>query len=221
MAVLVTDDFNRSSTTSPGTAATGQAWTARKGTWGTNGSLLSMTAADDDQVTVSCGSVSQRITARTTAGVGIDGAFPSIIARWESVTKFYTLGITTAGKLVITRWSPYADLATTLDGVAADEDDVTFWVREAGGGTTLTAYVNDTLALSIVDTNLARPLTGTSIGFRHGAASPGLPIAWDALSVTDGATGAVSAADCVVHDGTGWINRITRHRIGGAWLPAP
>lgn len=174
MATLVRDTFNRTSTTSPGSASTGQAWRAEQGTWGTDGTALySVTAADNDQVTIDTGSQTQDITYTLAAGAGAN-KYPFTTARWSGIENFYVFRIEPDGSGSVEAWPAYARRGSLIPaGTFVNGNVIRFLVKEETtptAGTRLTVWRNGTQVMNHLDSTAGRP-AGTRMGFRHGSDS--------------------------------------------------
>jgi len=180
----VYDSCTRTSTTTPGITDTGHTWTPRIGTWGTTGTrLYSVSAADNDQVTLELGSTEQQVAARP-YGVGTN-KYPELLLRWSSTGTHYWAEATPDGKVSLLRRvnDTFTTLAATAAGVIADGALLAARVVEVSGGTQITAYLNGAQVITTLDTAGTRPM-GTSMGLRHGAGAGSLSIQWDDIHAT-------------------------------------
>lgn len=172
------DIFDRTSTTTPGTAQTGQAWQVVTGTWGTDGArLYSVTATDGDNVLIETGTKTQDVTVTLALGVAA-GAFPELVLRastaasngyWVEVQSDGKVGLVSGGGGVF-----------TAAGAAKNGDVIRATATDEGSQVRLIVWVNGVQVLSSLSEYYN---AGTKIGFRHGAASAGLSIRWDNLTV--------------------------------------
>lgn len=181
-AALVRDTFARTSTTSPGTAQTGQAWTANAGTWGPDGTgMLSRTAADGDTVTIDGGQVNQDVT------VTLDNLTGSYFARlWlRYVNAFSGLWLETqsgGSTQLIRNFTQLGPTITVPSGAV-----IRVWHREVTtptAGTRITVWVNGTQVIDVTDTDSGRPQV-SRMGFRHGA-SGAATMRWRDLTIAAG-----------------------------------
>lgn len=185
--VGLVDNFARTSTTSPGTADTGQAWTAVYGQFGTNGSAIySVTANDGDQVYVETGSTTQEISAVVQNTVGVSGAYWSLLPRWVDGGSFYNVEVETDGSIDIQHWSSFripVDATTrSQPGAIANGDRVTVRIWEVRTGQTRIQVFRNaetTPLLNYLDEASDRyEVLGTKVGLRHGEGVAGVAVRW-------------------------------------------
>lgn len=169
-AVVVSDAFTRTSASSPGTADTGQAWTAATGTWGTDGAkAYSVTGADGDQMWLDSGVTDQTIQ------VAVEGLTTALgaaaLGRWGSTSTFYFCGADAKfnhldlQKQVSGSWTLLGQVAyTPADGDIVELKCIgsTISGRVIRSGSTLVSVG------PVTDTSIA---SGTKVGLRTGYAS--------------------------------------------------
>jgi hypothetical protein len=160
----VVDLFNRAdSSTTLGSADTGQAWTASPGTWGISGNAAySVTAANDDYALVDAGRVDVKVEVTVH---GVPGTNPGLVLRGTDTNNCYMANFHQSG--VPTLFKRVAGTYTSLGAGSknlANGDRLTF----SAVGTTLTMLVNGTAIVTVTDSTFT---TGTKVGLRIGAIS--------------------------------------------------
>ena len=177
----VIDNPTRTSTTSPGTATSGQVWRAEIGTWGTNGqSLYSVTKVDNDQVTIEMETAQQDVSAVLNSTLNT-ATFPGLMFRWSSTTSNYWVEPQQDGSLEVYRnLNGLTLLNKTATGLYTTGKALRALATDDGTTLTIKTYVDGVLAQTITDTTSGRP-SGTRAGFRHGASSSNQDIRWDTI----------------------------------------
>lgn len=180
-SALLIDSFTRTSTTTAGTAETGQVWMPT-GTWGTDGSTLgSVSKGDGNWIRADVGTTVQEFEAKHTAGGA--NCYPAIMVNIEGGGSWYRAEFDPNGQITLARGinSTYTQLAQSSTGVMAVGKTIKLKSEIGATSTVLTVSVNGVQVLQGTDTwsasGRAKP-TGTSVGFRHGAAGT-VDIRWD------------------------------------------
>lgn len=171
---VVSDAFNRAdSTTTLGTADTGQAWTALSGTWGISSNQAYCVDANDGRVAaIETGSTDQTVT--VTATIPNSSSYPGVLARLTDADNFYLAQINT-GSTTIYRNSAGYSLLGTGSG-AASGDVLEFSVI----GTSLNLDVNGGSVISLTNSGIT---SGSLAGIRYATSSGSPAIRWDDFSV--------------------------------------
>lgn len=176
--MAVTDNFNRTSTTSPGTTQTGQTWTAVQGTWGTDGArLYNVNQSDGSIVTINTGTVD--MWGRITLAVMTGATFPRIWISYTGAFAGYWIETQSNGSAVLNRG--FTTLGNIPSGTVTAGSVIEWWRREVGGNTQLTVWVDGVQRIDYTDTTAGRP-SATVMGLRHGASGTA-DIRWDDLSI--------------------------------------
>lgn len=210
MALPATDAFNRAdSTTTLGTADTGQTWVARRGTWGilSNTAYVASGATNDDHAVVDTGVTDYYVTALITASPTNVG----LVARHSATDTHYLA--TYDGSNACTLWKvvsgTYTQLGTASDTLAAGD---TLGIKCVGS--TIQYLRNDVVKITATDS----ALTGTYVGMRLGATTSASR--YDAFSalvpVATLASDAFNRADSAVTMGTADTGQ-TWTPLSGTW----
>lgn len=161
-SVVASDTFTRTSTTTLGSADTGQAWTAHAGTWGTNGTQAYLvTQASDSFASIDVGKSDFDFSCDVTIQGG-----PGLVFRTNGtdfLLAFYNPG---NGLQFYRRISgTYTLLGTAVTTLGAGSTAT--W-RIVTAGSSLTLYVGGVQQLQVTEANL---LTATRVGLRVNDAS--------------------------------------------------
>lgn len=172
--VSVTDTYDRAdSATTLGSAQTGQAWTASRGTWGITGNAAySVTGVDDDLATIETTNTNHRATATIPVPAGVGAASPGLIARFVDTNNHYlaTLAFLSGGtaplvKLFKKVGGGYTQLGTTVT-LPNLTTSATFTLSAFGNS--ITVLVNGVSVIRELDSSLT---AGTKVGLRQGGAT--------------------------------------------------
>jgi len=170
----VTDNFDRAdSATTLGSAQTGQAWTATRGTWGITGNAAySATAVDDDLATIETTQSNHRVTVNVPVPAGVGAASPGIVTRFADINNHYmaVLAFTSGGTAPLVKLFKKVAGGYTQIGTTVTLPDQTGSVKFAlsAFGTTITVLVNDVAVIRKIDSSLS---AGTKVGLRQGGAT--------------------------------------------------
>lgn len=172
-----TDDFTRvDSTTSLGTATTGEAWTAHFGTWGiSSDKAYCVTAGGDAVATIDSTRSDMTLEVSYTPGAA-SGA--GIVFRATNHLN-YLLVLCTTG-VGISLWQRVAGSYTQLANSATGGSftaGVTYQVKVVAASTSIITYKDGVQTLSHTTSQF---LTGTRVGLRENATST---TRWDNLTV--------------------------------------
>lgn len=154
---VISDNFNRAnSTTTLGSASTGQAWTAIRGTWGvTSNAAYNVTHADDDVVLINAGTGKndQRVTCKVTPAAGL------IVRSDSTQANCYMWYISNGGGTLYKRVSGSYNNIGTVSGTINPGDTCEMQIA----GTAITIRVNGLQIYSGTDSTIT---TGTYSGMR-------------------------------------------------------
>lgn len=205
----ITDTFTRTSTTTPGSADTGQAWTVVRGTWGTNGSTAySVTAVDDDLMAQNVGASDMTVSAKI--GTLVANGYYGIAARCNLAgTSHYYAEVSPGGGMQVVRrvGSVYTTLGSAGTAVSGSVIQLTV------SGTSITSKIDGAQTTNFTDGAIT---TGTYGAVRHGATAT-VSMSFDNFSAQslastnfiDGASTATLttqySAITVVSDGANWF----------------
>lgn len=173
----ITDDFNRAnSTTTLGTATTGQSWVALAGTWGieTNKGYR-VSTVDSDQAAILTGQTDATITATITWSSFTAGEV-SVLARGADASNHYLALLSTSTVDLYKRVAGTYTLLGTSGAVTWATGD-TIGLRVSG--TSIKGYRNGAEVVSTTDSSLT---SGTYAGFRAGGTTN--TMRYDDLSIT-------------------------------------
>lgn len=187
---VLSDNFDRVSSVSPGVATTGQVWITSAGsTWGTDGyRLYNVSQTDGHYVTADVGSRLLDLTATLSNGARTPGAYPEIMVAGTSATSafgYYWIEAQPNGSMRIS--VPFGSLDATVAGVFATSAAHTIRVRvqpitTPAVANRITVWVNGAQVYTVDDTAADRPI-GTRIGFRHAQIGAVTTQQWDYLTV--------------------------------------
>jgi len=157
---LAEDSFDRAdSTTTLGTADSGQAWTADVGTWGINGNKgYRVGTTDGAMATIDVGAADQTVSA---VAVLVNGNYHGVVARMTDTNNFYLAQGNNARTQLYKRVAgTYTQLGS--NGAAISNGD-TLTLRVSG--TSIKLIVGGVDRITATDSGLA---TGNRCGMRTG-----------------------------------------------------
>lgn len=167
-AGVVTDNFNRTSTTTLGAAQTGQTWSVNGTAWQTDGSVAFLSSGTNGLATIACGysdvSFSCKVRRPASGTTGIR------VRQSEGVNTGLAFYFDSAASLIV--------LSTVINGTITSKDSLAIPAGVAVGdyatlvlsanGTEAIGYVNGTRTLSAtLSASDMTSLPGTSVGLRQ------------------------------------------------------